>query len=120
MALRSYGPGKFSLEVDKYVYNLTLDGGCEEFGDVESFGHYCCIELGKDGLKDVAREAKAAGDKLTLEEARLIRKRYGAILFTNSQGFVDVTYYDTKKAFDKAWEKLSTEYRDFDDLDDRY
>ena len=115
MALRKYGPGKFNVIVDAYVHGLTLGGWGDGLGDVENFGYYHVVELGKEGLTAIAKEAKAEGDKLTLEEARLIRKSAGAILEEDSQGFVNISYFKTKKALDKAWEKIEREYEKFDE-----
>lgn len=108
--IRKYGPGKFDKHVDQFVYDLCLNGGCDELGDVETFNHYSLVDLGKTGLKEVAAIAKENGDHLTLEESRLLRRSSGAIVEVTSQGFVYVTYFDSKHALDKAWKKLEDEW----------
>ncbi len=113
MSIRSYGPGKFNTILDSYVYDLTMDSG-GGFGDSESFGYYDSVELGKEGLKDIAKLAKEAKDKLTLEECRVIRNSYGAITEENSQGFVDVVFFKTKKAFDTKVAKLEDQWAEFE------
>jgi hypothetical protein len=37
--IRPYGPGKFDTMLDAYVYDVSLDGGCDdEVGSVEENG----------------------------------------------------------------------------------
>ena len=37
---------KFGSEQDEAIYKMTLEGGCEEFGDsVEGIGHYSRVEV---------------------------------------------------------------------------
>lgn len=123
MAIRRHGPGKFNTIIDGYVYELTLDGSGESLGDAETFNHYDAVTLGKEGLKAIAEIAKEDpthdggkrhGD-LTLEEARLIRKSYGAIVEENSQGFVRIEYFKTQKGFEKAWARLEREWEKFEE-----
>lgn len=111
--IRSYGPGKHDTILDSYVYELTLDGADEEMGAVDELNHFALVKLGRDGLKDVARVAKQQGGKLTLEEARRIRRSYGAIVETNDQGFVNVGYYAKKATLDKEWKKIEREYEKY-------
>lgn len=115
MAIRRYGPGKFDTIVDSYVHGLTVGGWGEGLGDVERFGYYHVVNLGKKALAEIAQEAKSEGEKLTLEEARLIRKSAGAILGEDNQGFVSVEYYATKKALGKAWAKVERQYEKFEE-----
>lgn len=116
--IRSYGPGKHNTILDSYIYELTMDGGCEEMGSVDELNHFALVHLGRDGLKDVARVAREQGGKLTLEEARLVRRSYGAIVETNDQGFVNVGYYKTKAKLDKEWKKIEREYEKYYDGND--
>lgn len=37
-------PGKFASELDERVYEVSLDGSCEEFGDVQFGGHFTLVE----------------------------------------------------------------------------
>lgn len=118
MAIRRYGPGKFDTILDKYVYQSTLDGGCEELGDVETFNHYAKVSLGQEGLKDIARMAKEDGDTLTMEECRLIRRSVGAIVETRNSGAVSVDYYSSKSALKRDWDRLEKEWGEMDSGDD--
>ena len=114
MAIRSYGPGKYDTVMDSYVYELTMDGADEELGSVDELNHFALVKLGRDGLKDIARVAKEQGGHLTLEEARRVRRSYGAIVETNDQGFVNIGYYSSKAKLDKEWKKIEKAYEEYD------
>ncbi len=93
-----YGPGKFEgtgnySNVAQYLYSLSLDSSLDEdLGESESFGWY-----GK-----FAGKIKGRGP-------------FYAIVSEDSQGFFDVTYYDTQDALDAAWKLLELEYEQFSD-----
>lgn len=112
---RSYGPGKFDTIVDGYVHAISLDGGGNECGDVETTNHFCTVRLGREGTRAVMEDATREGDRLTLEEAKLLRSHYGAILEENNQGFVSVRYFSTKKAFEKKWAAIEAAVAAADD-----
>ncbi len=108
--IRKYRLGKYDHDIDGYVHGLSLEGWGEELGDVQSFGHYCAIDLGRTALKSIEKDAKDEGDPLTTAEKNLIRGSSGAIISENDQGFVGVTYYKTKRSLDKAWAKIERDY----------
>lgn len=112
--IRSYGPGKYDSIIDGYVHGLSLDSG-DGLGDVEHFGYYSAVDLGRSVLHDIEKEAAESGDLLTTAEKNLIRGSAGAILEENSQGFVRVEYYPTKRALEKAWARIEKEYEKFED-----
>ena len=99
MALRRYALGKFDLEVDAYLYDVSLDGGAdEEVGDsTEGAGWY---GLMRAPLVDEAR-AKEYG--LTDEEISFLQSKAGAIIFEDTTGRVTVEYYDTAEELENAW-----------------
>ena len=108
--IRPYGPGKFDSIIDGYVYDTTLDGCCEEAGDVSGPGWHARVPLG-DGetLKQIHEHAAEQGDQLTTEEEEQILNHAGAIVSENDQGFVGVSYYDTEKELEKAWADVEEE-----------
>jgi hypothetical protein len=73
--------GNASYKMAEAVYNASLDGCCEQLGDVEGFGFYALVE----------------------------GKRYGFIMNENSQGFVSVDYWPIAEAREK-WAAIEKEY----------
>jgi hypothetical protein len=94
--LRRYGPGKFNLVVDAYVYDYSLDSADDEAGDVDSGLHYSLLRGPFEGLTRDYPD-------LTVAELVLLTKTAGVILITDSQGFVTVNYYDTVADLDHDW-----------------
>src|SRR5688500_7390105 len=99
--IRPYGPGKFSTMLDAYVYEVSLDGGDEEVGEADTTGWY--------GLLNGPIPYDPTTHALTEEEASELSKAQGAILFVNSSGFVDVTYYSDKSDLLEAWHQITDE-----------
>lgn len=88
--------GKFDSALDERVWETTLDGGCEETGDVEYNGHHILImftieDLTSLGILSLAHE--------------FTNVPVGCIVTEVNSGAVDVTYYDTGAELDKAWEE---------------
>lgn len=108
--IRSYGPGKFDTILDSMVYDSSLDGCDEELGDSETFGWYGLIRG-----QVVADETKA---ELTTEERALVFASVGAIVDSNSQGFVGVQYFESDAELEAAWAALEAEYAEFAEDDD--
>lgn len=116
-------PGKFSSPLDEYVYQLSLDGGNEELGDVQGFGYYA--RLDSITFEDVVRAATDVGEdehsarKAWEREFKGTQLRFkdfipAAILHEDSQGFVGVTYFTSDRDADKAWDKLVEEYEEWE------
>ena len=83
----NYGPGKFEAcgnysHIAQYIY----DNVGHSIGDSESFGWYGQFN------------------------GQIKHVRVFAIVSEDSQGFVDVDYFDDEKSLNKAWDKLETEY----------
>ena len=93
------GPGKFegSGKIGEYCYGLSLEGGCDdettEPGDCN--GWYGLFLL-PDGL-----EIDHGCDDI-----EMVR---GAILFESSQGFVDVTTYETEGEARAEFDRIAAE-----------
>lgn len=88
--------GKFDSALDERVWETTLDGGCEETGDVEYNGHHVLVyftieDLTSLGILSLAHE--------------FTNVPVGCIVTEVNSGAVDVTYYDTGAELDQAWEE---------------
>lgn len=81
-------PGKFeanrSHAVARVVYDISLDGCCDDFGEADGFGYYAFV----------------------------VGKRYGFIMCEDSNGFVSVDYYPLAEAR-RRWEEIQDEYNDY-------
>jgi hypothetical protein len=81
-------PGKFegneSQMLAEIVYNASMEGCCEELGEVDGFGFYAFVK----------------------------GKRYGFIMSEDSQGFVSVYYYTLSEARQK-WAAIEKEYEEW-------
>jgi hypothetical protein len=88
-------PGKFEGCGDddglgEILYDITMDGCCEELGDVESFGWYAKVD--HDGRWFIVEE--------------------------NSQGFFDYTEYADEQTRENVWSTIEDEYASFSERDD--
>lgn len=57
-------------------------------------------------LPHIQWEAADAGDQLTTEEENLVLDSVSAIVRTGESGSVSVSYYDNKREFDRAWQRI--------------
>lgn len=99
-------PGKFEgqLAVAPALYDYAMCGVDDECGDIDSFGFYAWRINGIEA-KDfcpVARENHG----LTDEDCQEASKWYGAILIEDSQGFVSLYPFKTKRVMDGHWKVL--------------
>ncbi len=108
MSLRRIdGPGKFEsgLVVDEYLYDLTLNGCTEtEAGDVETAGWYALLR----------GPFEADSETLTDDEIAYLASLAGAIVATDSNGFVSVEHYSDPAALDSAWDSVERWVNDFE------
>jgi hypothetical protein len=86
---RSYGPGKFNTYADAYIYDLSMDGADEEVGEAEHDNYHALI-------------------RGPFEHSQL-REFAGAVIFVNSQGFVDVTFVEAKRELERDWKRIEKE-----------
>lgn len=89
--------GKFSSNVDEFLYEGSLEGWCaEELGDVESaLGWNGLILMGDEPIKVIQDD-----------DEHIIR---AAILHEDNQGFFDTEWFDTEKEAKEAWSELEGE-----------
>lgn len=113
MTIRPYGPGKFNTILDAYVYNVSLDGGCDsEAGDVSEYGEwYGLIRHGQTIFRDHDPSLEPLND----EEREELTSCAGVIIREDSNGFVHVDYFDTTEALDAAWAKIEHEFTSDDE-----
>lgn len=106
------GPGRLEGEgrLGRYLDDMTAD---EEAGDVETIGHYRLVRfegINAGRLDDYADHVGAGHDAsafvLSESEAAQLDDNEGAILSTDSNGFVSVQMFDTAKALNAAWDEI--------------
>jgi hypothetical protein len=106
-------PGKFEggLLIDEFMWNMALDASDDETGDVDGGQHFARLNAPLSPTPDYMN-----GEELTEDEHTFILKQAGAIVRTDSQGFVSVTYYATTAELDTAWDD-AVEATTEDDID---
>lgn len=113
--IRPYGPGKFSAMLDAYVHFVSMDGTDEETGDVDR-GCWHGI-MRQHGCDLQTNEAEAAYGPLTDEEKELLDSSVGVILTEDSQGFVDVEYFESVEDIEAAWQAYVDDHSEEEDTD---
>jgi hypothetical protein len=96
--IRTLGPGKFSTVLDRYIYNVSLDGGCDD--EVSAFDQWYGVMY--DGMS-IFRDHDPFCEEFNDAEREMLQDSAGAILFENSQGFVYVDLYETRQEIESAW-----------------
>lgn len=82
-------PGKFEgcaeQDIGEALYDLTMDGCCEDLGDVEGFGWFAVVDH--------------AGRWFIVSE--------------DSQGFFDYREFEAQAERDAEWNRIETEYAEY-------
>jgi len=99
--IRTLGPGKFSTVLDQYIYNVSLDGGCDN--EVSAFDQWYGVMY--DGMS-IFRDRDPFCAELNDAEREMLTESAGAILFEDSQGFFYVDLYDTRSEIERAWSDI--------------
>ena len=95
-------PGKFATEADEFIWTLSLSGCDDTMGDVQfGSGWFGYVELGHMLGDDEAATLGALG--VTAK---------AAILNEDSQGFVEVSYFDTLDEAEAEWGRLADQHSD--------
>ena len=102
MSLTPYGPGKFDLNIDALVYDLSLNGPDEECGECNTTGWYGLM-IGKFDVSQADRESYDLSD----EDVEFLNQTAGAIIAEDLQGFITVEYYDTEDELMETWKELA-------------
>lgn len=98
-------PGKFEGEllIAKPLYQLSLEGGCdEEVGDVAELGYWYGMLRGPFDCIDEVEP----GVPLTKEEKEYLGRTAGVIIYENTQGFVSVVYYGDAAHLESDWQEI--------------
>jgi hypothetical protein len=106
--LRPYGPGKFSTMLDAYVYQVSLEGGCDsEAGDSSVNSWYGLMRNGRS----VFRDHDPMLEQLTEAKSEFLLNAgsAGVIVREDSDGFVAVEYFDDRAALDARWQEIEAE-----------
>lgn len=106
---------KFSTPVAEYIYNLSLDGTCEQVGSVQEMGHACLVEF--DEVTAAAVNALLPEDERhgrccwfsDEPDGPVITGYWGAILTEDGQGFVDVDLLPGSMEAEAAWSEKQHE-----------
>src|SRR5438445_12059889 len=98
--IRPYGPGKFSTILDCYVYEVSLDGGCDDETGSTEYGRW--YGLMKNG-RTIFRDHDPMLSSLNEDEQAQLTGCAGVIISEDSNGFVSVHYYNTPEQLDDAW-----------------
>ena len=98
--IREYGPGKFSTILDSYVYEVSLNGSCDdETGSTDCGSWYGLMRHGRTIFQD----HDPLLESLNEDEQAQLTECAGVIVREDSYGFVAVHYFDTVKQLDDAW-----------------
>lgn len=113
MNLRSYGPGQFDLHLDQFVYEITLHGMCDECGSVDTIGWHAVVyapfNFGDYGIEN----------DLNAEELAFLASHTGCIIRQDSNGFVDIDYYESSEELESDWQAIEDyESEFFEDCDE--
>jgi hypothetical protein len=99
--IRPYGAGKFNTILDSYVYEVSLQGGCDDdMGSVQEDGVW--YGLMKNG-HTIFQDHDPGMEKLNEDERKKLSECAGVIIREDSNGFVHVSYYETSADLDTAW-----------------
>jgi hypothetical protein len=92
------GHGKFSSNVDEWLYGKALEGwGTESFGEADHGGHCELMEFNPDD------------PFVVVGPNNNVSKYQAAILVTDSKGFVHVSLYEDLKEARGYWEEARKE-----------
>lgn len=105
MSLTKYGPGKYDLNIDAFTHAITLDGCCEETGDVSENGvWYAKVEGPLTEGRDV--NTTRGEYSLSVEDWNHLVSQAGAIVSENDQGFVTVEYFESADELAEKWDSI--------------
>jgi len=113
--IRTYGPGKFNTILDSYVYQVSLDGGCDdEIGSVDEGGWFGLMRNGHTIFKD----HDPLLETLNEAEREKLTSSAGVILSEDSNGFLSVDYFNTDAELDEAWDRIVSDHEDIETEDE--
>ena len=101
--IRPYGPGKFSTQVDAYVYELAQEGLNDEFTSTDGSWLGLLQAAPETPLYDPKVETKT---ELNGAEQRFLQTKAGVIIEENGDGLITVDYFETPEELNDAWDAL--------------
>lgn len=110
------GQGKFRNDLEEVLYHLTLEGADGEYGEVDGYGYHASL-LANVGGADLRRAVNELGQ----DPASALHDLHGdgvtfpinAIVGVDSQGFVDVSYFDSEQEARVVFEQGENDYSDW-------
>lgn len=116
--IRPYGSGKFNTILNSVIYAVSPFD--EEIGNVDESGWYGRINLKDENeskdflttLHETAVEMGGGTAPLTDEECQEIMKTRVIIVSENSQGFVDMDYYENVRPAERDWKSITDLYEE--------
>jgi hypothetical protein len=110
------GQGKFRNDLEEVLYYLTLEGADGEYGEVDGYGYHASL-LANVGGADLRRAVNELGQ----DPASALHDLHGdgvtvpinAIVGVDSQGFVDVSYFDSEQEARVVFEQGENDYSDW-------
>lgn len=111
-AVRPYGPGKFSRVIDSLIYSLGWYD--DEAGSVDEVGWFGLIKNDEPNsfIMSIANQDNVLGsdrDPLTYDEVLKILRARVIIVSEDSNGFVNVEYFNSSQAGENAWRQILEE-----------
>ena len=95
--------GKFSSCLDEWLYDCSLDGTSETFGDTDWLGHYAVLEVSDDPSWTAPADTSWGGHAIT--------PAVGVwVVYTTPSGFVETYYYADMSAMEADMEATRTAY----------
>ena len=104
--IRPYGPGKFSTQVDAYLYSLAQEGLNDEFTSKDQ--HWFGL-LKADATTPLYDSEFECSVELNNAEQRFLASKAGAGLDENPDGNVTVEYFDKEEDLTTYWEGIMAE-----------
>ncbi len=101
--IRPYGPGKFATVLDSYVYDVTLQGGCDD--EVGSSDNGAWFGLMRNG-STIFVDHDPLLESLNEAEQDLLSSSAGVIVREDSDGFVVVQYFTSRQELDRVWSEI--------------
>lgn len=107
--LTIYGLGKFILAIDAWTHAQSLDGTCECFGNVDTWGtHVSLVSL--KGFPPSTDDVREFG--LSEVDLAYLAESEAAIITEDDRGFVTVVYYKDERKADDAFAEEESDYYD--------
>ena len=102
MKYEKLGPGKYSDNVQRYLHELSLDGGADETGDVSTIGWHASLVVLQDDERAQLAEAGHGYENTA-----------AAVVIEDEQGFITVETYGSEQEAQEAFQGYEKDYAKF-------